>query len=68
MCDYNWMIKECPFCGNPGIIEPHIIEPGWWTCSINCSKCPGQIIGGGDSRIEAIYNAIWLWNRRVKHD
>ena len=68
-------LKPCPFCGEPAIVDPCLIEagytidnqtwPDWWTCSIICSKCPCQIVGGGNSQSEATHDAMQLWNRRA---
>lgn len=58
-------LKNCPFCGKPSFSYPTKIEEGWWTCSIICSSCPAQIIGGGDTKEEAVINAEKLWNRRI---
>lgn len=67
MSRYDHLAKECPFCGHSATVEPQVIEPGWHSAIIMCSVCPAQIIGGGDTEIEAVHQAIWLWNRRVSH-
>lgn len=69
MADSNANLLPCPFCGSTATANTHCIEPGWWTCSVNCDGiydhiCSCQMITGGDTEMEAYESAVRAWNTR----
>ena len=62
-------IKDCPFCGSPGVILTHC-ENTVFCDNVNC--CDAQIdfghFFGIENGIPAIHHVITAWNRRVKND
>ena len=68
--DVEPTLKPCPFCGDAANMFVQLIEPHWWAAEIDCCgiykhACSARIVSQGDTRQEAIDNAVRNWNMRT---